>query len=163
MLKAQQQTLETRQAQLLMQIFDKTSNRDYKEDFDETVWDWKFDSYEEYMTKYGSKPDTLNKLMHVVETLDGIGVLLENRLVDSKMLYRLLRWNPILCWEKYGPIIKEFGRRTGEPVMYPGFEFLYGELSRMYEDEHGYRYGHKFRSTGDALASLVDEGKDKSQ
>jgi hypothetical protein len=157
-LKAQQQNLETRQAQLLMQIFDKVNNKDFLEDWIETLWSWKWDTYEEYITKYGSKPENVSKLTHIWDTLSGIGVLLENGLVDSKMLYRLLLqgWGPIMYWEKYEPNIKEFGRRTGEPKMYSGFEFLYNELSRLYEEEHGYRYGHKVRSMDDALASVAD-------
>ncbi len=158
-LKAQQQNLETRQAQLLMQIWDKVNNKDFLEDWTETLWDWKWDTYEEYVTKYGSKPEKISRLTHVMDTLAGIGVLLENRLVDAKMLYRLLLqgWAPIMYWEKYGPSLKEFGRRTGESKMYAGFEFLYNEFSRLYEEERGYRYGHKLRSMDDALASVADD------
>jgi hypothetical protein len=154
-LKAQQQTLETRQAQLLMQIFDKISDKDYREDFMETVWNWKFDSYEDYITNIGSNTEKVARLTHVVDTLGGVGVLLENRLVDPKMVYQVLGWEPILAWEKYEPIIKEWGRRTGESKMFPGLEFLYGELSRLYEEEHGYRYGHRVRTADDALASIT--------
>jgi hypothetical protein len=151
--------LETRQAQLLMQIWDKVNNKDFLEDWTETLWSWKWDTYEEYLTKYGSKPEKLSKLTHVLDTLSGIGVLLENGLVDPKMLYRILLqgWGPILYWEKYGPSLKEFGRRTGESRMYAGFEFLYNEFSRLYEEEHGFRYGHRLRSMGDALASVADD------
>jgi hypothetical protein len=162
-LKAQQQNLETRQAQLLMQIWDKVNNKDFLEDWVETLWDWKFDTYEEYVNKYGSKPEEVSKLTHVCDTLSGIGVLLGNRLVGPKMLYRLLLqgWAPIMYWEKYGPSLKEFGRRTGEPKMYAGLEFLSSEFSRLYEEEHGYRYGHKLRSMDDALASVADDNKTK--
>ena len=153
-LKAQQQTLETRQAQLLMQIFDKISNKDYREDFMETVWNWKFDSYEDYITNIGSKTEKVARLTHVFDTLGGVGVLLENKLVDPKMVYHVLGWEPILCWEKYEPIIKEWGRRTGEPKMYPGSRLLYEELNAVYEADHGYKYGHKIRSDEEALASL---------
>ena len=86
-------------------------------------------------------------------------MLLENGLVDPKMLYRILLqgWGPILYWEKYGPSLKEFGRRTGESRMYAGFEFLYNEFSRLYEEEYGFRYGHRLRSIGDTLASVADD------
>ena len=57
--------LETRQAQLLMQIWDKVNNKDFLEDWTETLWSWKWDTYEEYITKYGSKPEKLSKLTHV--------------------------------------------------------------------------------------------------
>ena len=157
--KTAKTTLETRQAQLLMQIFDKVNNKDFLIDWVKILWDWKWETYEEYITKYGIKSENVSKLTHIWDTLSGIGVLLENGLVDSKMLYRLLLqgWGPIMCWEKYGPVIKEFGRRTGESKMYSGFEFLYNEFSRLYEEEHGFRYGHRLRSIGDTLASVSDD------
>jgi hypothetical protein len=163
--KTAKTTLETRQAQLLMQIYDKVNNKDFLEDWVETLWDWKWETYEEYITKYGSKSENVSKLTHIWDTLSGIGVLLENGLVDSKMLYRLLLqgWGPIMYWEKYGPVIKEFGRRTGESKMYSGFEFLYNEFSRLYEGEHGYRYGHRVRSMDDALASVANDNKSKAK
>jgi hypothetical protein len=145
--------LETRQAQLLMQIFNSISSKEFKKDHMEILWEYKFDNYDEFIKKYGSNESTA-KLEHVWGTFEGIGVLLENKLIDPKMLYRVLNWGTILTWEKYGPMLKEWGRRTGEPIMYPGFEFLYKELSKMYEAEHGYAYGHKVRSYDDALASL---------
>ena len=154
-LKAQQQSAETRQAQLLMQIFNLVSDKDFQKDYMETVWGWKFEGYDEYIQRYGSKPDKVAQLTHVLSTYEGIGTLLENKLVDPKMLYQLLGWPHILSWEKFGPVMKEWGKRTGEPKMFPGLEFLYGVFSRLYEEEHGYRYGHRVRTADDALASIT--------
>jgi hypothetical protein len=157
-LKAQQQSAETRQAQLLMQIFNLISDKDFQKDYMETVWGWKFDNYDEYIQKYGSKPDKVAQLTHVLSTYEGIGTLLQNKLVDPKMLYQLLGWPHILSWEKFGPVMKEWGKRTGEPKMYPGSNLLYVELNAVYEADHGYKYGHKIRSDEEALASLKAGG-----
>ena len=153
-LKAQQQSADTRQAQLLMQIFNMINDKEFQRDWMEMLWSWKWNDYNDYIEKYGSNPEKVAQLNHVWSTYEGIGVLLENKLIDPKMLYQIVTWGPILTWERYGPMLKEWGRKTGEPKMYPGFEFLYEELSRMYEAEHGYKYGHKVRSMDDALASL---------
>jgi hypothetical protein len=156
-LKAQQQSAETRQAQLLMQIFNMINHKEFQRDWMEMLWSWKWVDYNDYLEKAGTNPEKVAQLNHVLGTFEGIGVLLENNLVDLKMLSKMVTWGPILTWEKYGPIMKEYGRRTGEPKMYPGFEFLYNELSRMYEVEHGYKYGHKVRSMDDALSSIKSE------
>jgi len=156
-LKAQQQSADTRQAQFLMQIFNTINEKEFQRDWMEMLWSWKWKDYDEYIEKYGTDPEKVAQLNHILQTYEGLGVLLENKLVDSKMLYKMVTWGPLLTWEKYGPMMKEWGRRTGEPKMYPGFEFLYGVLSGLYEAEHGYRYGHKVRSMDDVLASLRSE------
>ncbi len=81
--------LETGQAQLLMQIYDQVNNRDFQRDFSETMWYWKFNEWDDYWEKYGSRIDEYLKLVHVVNTFNGIGTVLENKLVDSKMLYEM--------------------------------------------------------------------------
>ena len=143
-------TLQTRQAQLLMQIYDKVNNRDFTRDWGETNYFWKWTDYDDYFKKYGANLEEYPKFQNIIDTYEGIGVVLKNKLVDPKMIYDVLRATPILYWEKFSPLMKEWGRRTGESLMYPGFEFLYEELSRMYEEEHGYKFGHKIRHAEDA-------------
>jgi hypothetical protein len=51
--KNQQLQLETRQAQLFMQIYDKFTNKEYVKDWVDFVFLQEFDDYQEYMEKYG--------------------------------------------------------------------------------------------------------------
>jgi hypothetical protein len=47
-------TLETRQAQLLMQIYNRVSNRDFARDWAEINYFWKWNDNKEYWKKYGT-------------------------------------------------------------------------------------------------------------
>jgi hypothetical protein len=143
--------LETRQAQLLMQIFDRVNNKDFTRDWGETNYFWKWTDNKDYWKKYGTNPEEYPKLKSVIDTYEGIGAILENKLVDPKMIYGVLRADPILYWEKFSPILKEFAERAGESMMYLGFELLCNEMRRQYEVAHGYKFGHKIRHADDYL------------
>jgi hypothetical protein len=156
-LKAQQQNLETRQAQLLMQIFDRVSNKDFTRNWGETNYFWKWTDDEDYWKKYGANPEEYPKAKNVIDTYEGIGAILENKLVDPKMIYGVLRADPILYWEKFSPLMKKFAERAGESMMYPGFELLCSEMRRQYEVAHGYKFGHKIRHADDYLRGGVTQ------
>lgn len=146
-------TLDTRQAQLLMQIYDRVSNRDFTRDWAEINYFWKWNDNNEYWKKYGTNLEEYPKFQNIASTYEGIGVVLENKLVDPKLIYGVLRNNPILIWEKFSPPIKEYERWSGEPSVYPGFEFLCKEMNKQYELEHGHKFVHKVRHADD-FASL---------
>ena len=146
-------TLETRQAQLLMQIYDRVNNKDFTRDWAETNYFWKWTDDEDYWKKYGTNLKEYPKLKSVIDTYEGIGTILENKLVDPKMIYGVLRADPILYWEKFSPLMKKFADRAGESLMYPGFELLCNEMKRQYELAHGYKFGHKIRHADDYLRS----------
>jgi hypothetical protein len=144
-LKTQQQNLETRQAQLLMQIYDRVNNRNFTRDWAETTWFWEWKDYTDYFKKYGTNLDEYPKFQNIVDTYEGIGIILQNKLVDPKLIYGVLRSSPILYWEKFSSMMKQWGAETGESLMYPGFEFLYNEMNKQYELEHGYKFDYKIR------------------
>jgi hypothetical protein len=146
-------TLQTRQAQLLMQIYDRVSNREFARDWAEINYFWKWSDNKEYWKKYGANLEEYPKFQNIASTYEGIGLVLENKLIDPKLIYGVLRNNPILIWEKFSPPIKEYELESGEPSMYPGFEFLCKEMNKQYELEHGHKFVHKVRHADD-LASL---------
>jgi hypothetical protein len=142
-------TLQTRQAQLLMQIYDRVNNEDFTRNWAETNYFWKWTDNEDYWKKYGANLEEYPKLKNVIDTYEGIGAILENKLVSPKMIYGVLRADPILYWEKFSPLMKEFAEKAGESLMYPGFELLCDEMRRQYELAHGYKFGHKIRHADD--------------
>ncbi|TFH16817.1 DUF4760 domain-containing protein [Candidatus Bathyarchaeota archaeon] len=141
----QQLTLETRQAQLLMQIYDKVNNKEFTQDWAEINYFWKWKDSKEYWEKYGTNLEVYPKFQNVANTYEGIGFILQSKLVDPKLIYGILRNTPILIWEKFSPMIKEYSEKADEPTLFPGFEFLYEELSKQYELEHGHKFVHNIR------------------
>ena len=147
--------LETRQAQLLMQIYDQVNNRDFQRDFSETMWYWKFNEWDDYWEKYGSRIDEYLKLVHVVNTFNGIGTVLENKLVDSKMLYEIVGRSVLQYWDKFGPMVKQWSEGAGDVKNMSKVQFLYDEMGRLYELDVGHRFGLKIRGVEDAQSTLV--------
>ncbi len=157
--RAVQTTLETRQAQLLMQIYDRISNKDFTRDWAELNYFWKWSDNKEYWKKYGTNLEEYPKFQNIATAYEGIGVVLKNKLVDPKLIYGVVRNDPILIWEKFSPPIREYEAESGEPSVYPGFEFLCKEMNRQYELEHGHRFVHRVRHVDDLAGFSVGVSK----
>ena len=90
--KTQQQQLETRQAQLFMQIYNKFSESDFMEKYEIVMRKVTYESYEDYVEKYINKNQMNENIMvgSLLTYFEGIGVLLEDGLVDPEKIVRLL-------------------------------------------------------------------------
>ena len=137
-LKSQEQTLETRQAQLLMSIFANYSSKEFQTDMEEMVNVWKWSDYEDYMSRYAMENVRENgKAATVFHIYEGTGVFVKRGLVNPELVYDLMRESVIATWEKFSPIIESWRTKYNAPQIYLGFEFLYHETKRVRE-ERGY-------------------------
>jgi hypothetical protein len=137
-LKAQEQTLETRQAQLLMSIFQNYSSKEFQTDMEEMAHVWKWNDYDDFMLKYGMENVKENgKHATVFQIYEGTGVFVKRGLVNPELVYDLMRESVIVIWEKYSPIIESWRTRFSAPQIYLGFEFLYHEMKKV-RDERGH-------------------------
>ena len=130
-LKAQEQTLETRQAQLLMGIFQNYSSKEFQTDMEEMVMVWKWSDYEDYMSRYAMDVKENGKAATVFQIYEGTGVFVERGLVNPELVYDLMRESVITIWEKFSPIIENWRTKYSAPQIYLGFEFLYHETKRV--------------------------------
>lgn len=126
-LKAQEQTLETRQAQLYMQLFQSLNSEEFiKRYIDLLNMEWS--DYDDFEKKYGSDehPENFAKRFSTFYLYDGVGYLLQRGLLDEETAYRLCGLASCYVWKKYEKVIKEqegsggpflefrvFGRRDG--------------------------------------------------
>ena len=99
----QELTLENRNAQLLMIIYDKyTETELMKQQVEILNSDWK--DIEDFWNRYGpqTNPEFYTKFGRLAYYFDGIGVLLKRRLVDKDAIYDLMGvyilqyWNTIM-------------------------------------------------------------------
>ena len=78
-------TLETRQAQLFMDVYDKFSSKEFTDNMDKLLIHEapKYGSYEEFLEKYGyeKNPQYFSSLMRMGMTLEGVGVLVKRGLI----------------------------------------------------------------------------------
>jgi hypothetical protein len=130
--RTQQIALETRQAQLLMQIYQRMSTPEYVSDWAE-ILNYEWDSYEDFELKYGSgdHPKAFGKRAAIWRSFDGIGLLVKKGLLDVENVYELLDSGIIAQWMKWSPIIKEQRIRFGFPNQNIWFEYLADEICKI--------------------------------
>jgi len=138
-LKAQQQ-LETRQAQLFMQIYDKSTQKEFMQDFIDVIADWEWVNAEDFEKKYGKDV----KFQIVSDYFEGIGVLVKRKLIDPEMVDDLMSGWIISFWEKTGSLTLEQRRRYNYPQANEHVEFLYNEIKRVAQSQHS-EYADKER------------------
>ena len=128
--RAQQLQLETRQAQLFMQAYNRFTEKEFQKSWFEMVIQWEWDDYDDFMAKYGPKTNSedASKFGSVLAYFEGLGVFVEQKLIDIELVSRLGSSNIINCWEKFRPVFEEYTRRTGNPYTYDYLEWLYNEL-----------------------------------
>lgn len=126
----------TRQTQLFMNLFTQIRSKDFVRDTRElSSWNWK--NFEDFRRKYGSRADKdANTLFHsTANFFDGIGVLVEHREINPKLVEELMSSWIIWFWEKFGDIIIEY-RKVSYPQYLEKVEFLYNKIQPLSAQEH---------------------------
>ncbi len=120
----------TRQAQLFMQTYNKFTDREFQRNFQEIVFQWEWDDYDDFWEKYGPETNSeeSSKRGSVLSYFEGLGVFVEQGLIDIELVSRLCSGNIVRCWEKFGPLLEEYTRRSGSPYHYEYMGWLYNEL-----------------------------------
>ena len=134
-LKAQEQALETRQIQFCWQALERIHNKEFLTRTIEIMYHQDFEDYEEWREKYGpsTNPDAYANYYHVTSTFQGLGYLVQNKVLDLEALSKHIRPRSIiLLWEKIEPIVKVH-RETLNPTAYDSFEYLANELRTLLE------------------------------
>jgi hypothetical protein len=131
--EARKRDLETRQAQLFMQIQDKITSQAYLENlFEFLSADWK--TPEDYKKMYGFNTKTEAKVSSVGYPLESIGVLVKKGLIDVSLVDDLMSWIIISFYERYLPVLDE--DRKINPASGEWVEFLYNEVKAIRDKQH---------------------------
>ena len=102
--RIQKMTLETRQAQLFMQIYNRWADREMtKMEYEFQEWQW--NDYDDYVRKYESDVNSLSLRTTIGKYYEGIGVLVKRGLVDPTFVDDLMSTGILRYWEKFEPIV----------------------------------------------------------
>jgi len=82
-----------------------------------------FTNLTEYMEKHG-----LTDISQVAVLFDGVGVLLEEGLIDIKMVDRLFGPTLNLLWSRMKPVIVAMRIGLNEPAFFAHYEYLVNRL-----------------------------------
>jgi hypothetical protein len=124
--------IETRQANLFMQIYAEYYNEDFLTDLNEVLFSWNYKDFDDFWQKYGplANPKAFAKFDAVGCYFKGIGVLLKKNLIDLNLVDELMGTSIRRFWEKFESYIKEFRVREW-PRSMQGVEYLYNELKKI--------------------------------
>jgi hypothetical protein len=131
----QQLQLETRQAQLFMNIYNKW-DEDMSNAFYE-VMSWEWTDYDDFMEKYGMVTNrerytaTFSKLVGFHE---GIGVLVKEGYLNIRLIALMVAGVTVRFWEKVEPVVLEGRVKENAPRWLSETEYLYNELMKYIED-----------------------------
>ena len=114
---------ETRKTEIILKIYDKFGSREMLEAINK-VGGSKFESLDDYRQKYGFTEAT-----EIAVLFEGIGVLLEQNLIDIKMVDRLFGPTLNSLWERIQPLIYAMRKGMNEPFFFSHFEYLIQRLS----------------------------------
>lgn len=129
--QVRQTEIETRQAELFMQIYNRYYTKETLGDENDILFEWKWKDFDDFWQKYGPEKnvEAFNKFDSLQTYFKGVGVLVRMNLIDLDLVRDLMGTSIVLHWEKSGSIIKEFRRRYW-PHAYEGYEYLYDEIKK---------------------------------
>ena len=124
-------TLQTRQAQLFMQLYDR-----WTFDIGEKFWDFLEDDFktaEQYFEKMNNDKEFRRRISILSRYHEGVGVLVRFGLLDVKYVAYLASWPTRMYWERYKPIIEDVRKLQNAPRSSSESEYLYNELIKYLE------------------------------
>jgi len=135
-LKAQEHALETRQAQLLMQVYNRWSSFDHlQHEVEINQWEW--EDFDEFWAKYGpDNPRAFTAWSAVGCFYEGLGVLVKNGLLDPRLVDDLISGWVISHWERFEPIYLAVRDRFNSPTSAEYTEYIYNQIKPIWEEQH---------------------------
>ena len=131
----QKMQLETRQAQLFMQVYNRWSDRELtRMQMEFQTWEW--DDYDDWVEKYESNLDAKSLRATIGMFYEGVGVLIKRGLIDAALVDDLMSTPILSYWRKFEPVIKEARERSGYPQRAEYQEYLYNQILAIAEKQH---------------------------
>ena len=150
--------LETRQAQLFMDIYRTWASKDFQKDLNDMLYAWEYDHLEDFMSKYGEMSNPRDHAIWDQNSmwLEGIGVLVKRGLVDPKLLIDMQSFSgtTLMTWKKFEPFITEYRDKNHASEYMKHFEYLFDVLKRKYEEEYPSSVLHQMLE-GDNLKKFI--------
>ncbi len=133
--KNQDMQLETRQAQLFMQVYQEMSSPEFYRIYNELLhMEW--EDWDDYYRKYGSdnNPEAFAVRNSLHYRLNGVGLLVKADLIDVDRVYDLMRTTILWQWNKWEDIILKARELYNVPSYMEGFEFIAEEMVKESEN-----------------------------
>jgi hypothetical protein len=119
----------TRRTEVIMRVYETFGTKEWIENIMK-IGGAKFDTFEEYSKRYG-----LTEAFRVATVFGGVGVLLQENLIDIRLANSLFGPSVSLMWQALRPVIQGIRETAKQPWLFSQFEYLNQRLS-AYRREH---------------------------
>ena len=131
--KAQEQAVETRQAQLFMQFMSPAATGD-KPRYYQEIMEWEWSDYDEF-TRIRSDPENKKSFSQISYYLESLGSYVRLGYIPIRLVAVTMSLWVTGFWNKFGSMIIEERMRINTPRFLSETEHLYKELMK-YIEEH---------------------------
>ena len=120
-----------------MQVYDRFTTKEFQNDYRTIVLRDDWTDYDDYVQNTGGieNLETSTPITVTLIYFEGLGVLVEEGLIDVNLVAKLLSASVIQVWEKFGPYFVEMRERSGQPRIFDKTEYLYYEMKRLRGDD----------------------------
>jgi hypothetical protein len=134
--KSQQQALETRQAQLFMQVYKEVCTPEWWQRY-YAITKFNKMNNEEMEEMVRTDAELNSEQSAVFSFFEGLGVLVKKELIDPSLVDDLLSSAIIIYWERVEPFFLERRKRVRlGSVQAEWIEYLYHQIKPIYEEQH---------------------------
>ena len=125
--------VKARQGELFLDLYNHYNDPQFVERFSDLVFNWSWKDFEDWQEKYGPEKNIKNYATWsaVGNFFKGAGVLVEQRMIDVRLVDKLMGELFLRYWEKCQPIVMEFRKEYKYRRAWEMAEYLYTELKRM--------------------------------
>jgi len=133
----QRLTLETRQAQLHLHIYDSMISSEFIEKW-AYLFSWEWDSFEDFLKKYGPADNRTDwsQFVSIGNYLENIGLLVKRGLIDAEYVDDLISGDVIAYWERFHKLVYDIRREFHWPSYNEWVEYLYNEVKPLVQNQH---------------------------
>ena len=130
--KTQKLTLESRNLQLFMQMYQEMSTPENLKRWSDLM-NFEWDDFDDYMRKYSleANEEAYLKRSSVLRRYNTMGLLVRDNHLDSELLYDYVGDQVLMMWEKQGPFLVEYRVRYGRPELLQWFDYLADEMRKV--------------------------------
>jgi hypothetical protein len=112
----------TRKTEIIMKIYDRFSSKEMVEAINK-VGNITFEKFDEYRKKYG-----FTEVAEIAVLFEGLGVLLEQKLIDTDLVDDLFGPTLDLLWGRMQPVIVAMRKGLNQPYFFSHYEYLVNSL-----------------------------------
>jgi hypothetical protein len=115
-----------------MQLWNSFRNPVFIRSFNEVLWHYQWDDYEDYVAKYGvmNNIEAATKITAVLSLFESLGGLLQQGFLDLSVLEEQAASAFPQLWEKFKSVIHEDRKALNNPKLWNDAEYLYNQLKK---------------------------------